>query len=444
METFYTFHFTQSESLVFEYLYYQGVISYLHSYTETKVLIHDPRCLDKFEDNDIIIPIMVIEELDKLKKGDRSTAYAAREAIRRLSELSRTGRISEGITLPGGGHLKVETGPVTPVAPLPGTADNLIITVAAALNGSPGLDVILVSKDANARIKAEAVGLSAQDYIHDKTSLFLKYGHIVTEEDCSNGILSVRYRLRDNELMRLCGQNRQGEPVRRERVVFGIKAANVEQECTIDALTNPKINVVAITGKAGTGKTLLALACGLHLVTGKTSRYDQVMVARPVVPMGNDLGYLPGDIKEKLAPWMQPIIDNLDVLVSTPKQDVSGGARKPRVQHKNFNYLFDAGYVQVEPLTYIRGRSLPRRYFIIDEAQNLTPRECKTIVTRAGEGTKIIVTGDVDQIDNPYLDAQSNGLSYLISRFMQQEDFCYLNLLKSSRSGLAERAAALL
>jgi PhoH-like ATPase len=228
-------------------------------------------------------------------------------------------------------------------------------------------------------------------------------------------------------------------PIKRQRTISGIYPRNTEQECAVDALSADEISVVALTGQAGSGKTLLALAAGLHLF--EKNRHEQVMVARPVVPMGNDLGYLPGEISDKLRPWMQPIYDNLDVIVGTPKE------RKDNTnasKYRSAEYLVESEIIHIEPLTYIRGRSLPRKFLVIDEAQNLRPLDVKTILTRAGEGTKVILTGDLEQIDTPYLDAQSNGLAHLISRFIDEEFFCYLNLRKSARSALAEKSAELL
>ncbi|UCD35566.1 MAG: PhoH family protein, partial [Nitrospiraceae bacterium] len=238
------------------------------------------------------------------------------------------------------------------------------------------------------------------------------------------------------------------ELIRRQRSVMSISPKNNEQECAIDALLSPQVNLVALTGRAGSGKTLLALASGLYFCTKNPSRsgsegarrYEQVMVARPIIPLGNDIGFLPGDIKEKLHPWMQPIYDNLDVIVGTTDERTE----EKDVHYRSSDYLVESGLVHIEPLTYIRGRSLPRRFLIIDEAQNLRPLDVKTIITRCGEGTKVIFTGDLEQIDSPFLDAASNGLAYLINRFIQEENFCYLNLKKSARSALAEQAAMLL
>jgi PhoH-like ATPase len=226
---------------------------------------------------------------------------------------------------------------------------------------------------------------------------------------------------------------------------MSISPKNVEQECAIDALLSTSTNVVALTGRAGTGKTLLAIAAGLHFCTKPpqndyAKKYEQVMVARPIVPLGNDLGFLPGDLKEKLHPWMQPIYDNLDVIVGTSDEKIDN----KDTDYRSSDYLIESDIIHIEPLTYIRGRSLPRRFLIIDEAQNLRPLDVKTIITRCGEGTKVVFTGDLEQIDSPFLDAASNGLANLINRFIQEENFCYLNMKQSARSALAEQAAELL
>jgi len=287
------------------------------------------------------------------------------------------------------------------------------------------------------RIKSISRGVEAEDYKHDKTSLFQDYGKIIydTEEASGNG--SLKYALSGKRLYRVSVNGEHAE-VPRKREVAGINPKNIEQECALDALLAPEIEVVALTGKAGTGKTLLALAAALHLY--EKGLYEQIMVSRPVVPMGNDLGFLPGEVEDKLRPWMQPIFDNLELIVNTPKEVKDNRANR----YKNYNYLIETGVVQIEPLTYIRGRSLPRRFLIIDEAQNLRPLDVKTILTRAGENTKVVLAGDLDQVDTPYLDSQSNGLAYLISRFINEESFFYLNLTKGVRSALAEKAARLL
>jgi PhoH-like ATPase len=403
---------------------------------DTSVLIHDPDALEKFEDNRIIMPMTVIEELDGLRKDRGWLSFSAREALRKIDD-----RIGNGHQPYGGrgryrNHFTIvtENGNSKTLSP-----DDRIIRVAQLQREqSENVPVILVSKDTAVRIKAEAYGIEAQDYRSDQTELFTRYGRVLASQDYANGIESIRYQMSGDRIFRLWGCNKQ-MPIKRQRALAGISPRNTEQECAIDALSADGVSVVALTGQAGSGKTLLALAAGLHLFEKR--RYEQIMVSRPVVPMGNDLGFLPGEIEDKMKPWMQPIFDNLEVIVKTPserKDDTNVS------KYRSLDYLIESDIVHVEPLTYIRGRSLPNKYLIVDEAQNLRPLDIKTILTRAGEGTKVVITGDLDQIDTPYLDAYSNGLAYLISRFINEEFFCYLNLRKSARSVLAERAAELL
>lgn len=409
---------------------------------DTNVLIHDPESIFKFEDNDVLIPLVVIEELDKLKKGHGERAYSSRHALKLIDKLRETGNIVSGVELKTGGKLVVVN--ITSISE--GLSpDNRIIRTALHLQKSDQCrecPVILVSKDTAVRIKAESQGLKVEDYKNDKTSIFKEYGRVLNNTDYPNGIRSVRYmQSGGNDIYRLQGENRQIK-IKSGKSLDNIFPKNIEQECAIDGLTSPEIEIVALTGTAGTGKTLLALAAGIHQTTKKSPLYEQVLVTRPVIPMGSDLGFLPGDIEAKLAPWMQPIFDNMEVIVNTPKGQVKDFTNASK--YKNYQYLIDSGILQIEALTYIRGRSLPKRYFIIDEAQNLRPLDVKTIITRCGEGTKIVFTGDLNQIDTPYLDAMSNGLAYLISCFINEENFCYLNLTGTVRSRLAEQGARLL
>ena len=416
---------------------------------DTNVLIHDPGSIFKFGNHEVVIPLAIIEELDRLKKGHGEIAASARQALRTIDGLSAKGPISSGINLKRGGIFSVSIGANEAASGfLENQTDNQIIKTALFIvgkkprnkDGSP-MPVVLVSKDTAVRIKAESFGLHAEDYKCDKTSLFRLHGNILDYVDDCNSVLSVRYLKAGDDIYRLQGSDRQTK-IRNGKSLEGISAKNIEQRCAIDALISPETEAVALTGAAGTGKTLLALAAAIHQTTKKSPLYDQVVVARPVVPMGNDIGYLPGDLSEKLAPWMQPIFDNLEVIVSTPKEQVKDNA--PVSRYKSFQYLIDSGVLQIEALSYIRGRSLPQRYFIVDEAQNLRPIDVKTIITRCGEGTKIVFTGDLNQIDTPYLDASSNGLAYLISHFINEENFCYLNLKGSVRSRLAEQGGRLL
>ena len=403
---------------------------------DTNVLIHDPESIYRFEENTVVIPFKVIEELDHLKKGTGEIAYSARQVLREIDALRDKGDISAGVVLPDAGVLTI--------APDLGvmSADDQVVETARLLQGKGGADlaVAVVSKDTTVRIKASYRGLRNEDYKSDKTTIFRKYGSVETG-DYTNGIHSMRYLMQDeSHLYRVTGTFEKKE-VKRGKGAGAISPKNVEQECAVDALLNPEAEIVALTGPAGTGKTLLAIAAGIHQTTKRYPLYDQVLVSRPIIPMGNDIGYLPGNMDNKLAPWMQPIFDNLEVIVHTPKEkkdgaDVSG--------YKSYQYLIDKGILHVEALTYIRGRSLPKRYFIVDEAQNLRPIDVKTLVTRCGAGTKIVLTGDILQIDNPFMDSTSNGLTYLISRFINEENFCYLNLRQSVRSKLAEQGSRLL
>jgi len=394
-----------------------------------------------------VLPIAVIEELDKLKKGNGEIPYSARQTLRLIDFFRSQGELSEGVNLPNGGSLRVAIDQERHF--MISSNDNLIISTAVSLarqENNPQM-VILVSKDTSVRIKADAMGLVTQDYLKDKTTVFQKYGNTLESDSDINNIKSVKYLMSGDKIFRVYGEDMM-EMIRRQRTVMSISPKNIEQECAIDALLATNVNVVALTGRAGTGKTLLALAAGLYYCTKpvqKSSsehprRYEQVMVARPIVPLGNDLGFLPGDIREKLHPWMQPVYDNLDVIVGTTDEQMED----KETGYRSSEYLIESGIVHIEPLTYIRGRSLPRRYLIIDEAQNLRPLDVKTIITRCGEGTKVIFTGDLEQIDSPFLDAASNGLAYLINRFIQEDNFCYLNLKHSARSALAEQAAQLL
>ena len=413
---------------------------------DTNVLIHDPEAILHFHDNDIVLPITVIEELDNLKKGSGEIPYSSRHALRLIDSFREGGNLSAGVVLPGGGTLRVVFEEDTNAHKL--TNDDRIISTALFLTKHKVNDqtVIMVSKDTSVRIKADTYGLVTQDYMRDKTTVFKKYGNVTEGDADTSDINSVRYLKSGDKLFRVYGKDNM-QLIRRQRSVMSIAPKNIEQECAIDALIADSVDVVALTGRAGTGKTLLAIAAGLYLCS-KTShkgpdharKFEQVMVARPIVPMGQDLGFLPGDIKEKLYPWMQPIYDNLDVIVGTPSEHVD----EKDAHYRSSEYLIESGVVHIEPLTYIRGRSLPHRYLIIDEAQNLRPLDVKTIITRCGEGTKVIFTGDLEQIDSPFLDTASNGLSYLINKFINEENFCYLNFKKGARSSLAERAAELL
>ncbi len=434
---------------------------------DTNVLLHDPKALLGFEDNDVVLPITIIEELDRFKKQSEMTGRNARQTSRMLDELRQQGHLIDGIALSNGGTLRVALCHRETLATLPpelegDQADNSILAVALELKRQCHNRVVLVSKDTNLRIKADALGLNAEDYETDKVDvegLYTGIDEVWVETDVitqfyQQGHVELSGRFYANQLLTLIDTNnpshtalavfdgaiQQAVPLLKLPTigVSGIRARNREQKFALELLLQDSISLVTLVGKAGTGKTLLAIAAGLSKVADEHV-YSRLLIARPVMPMGRDLGYLPGDVSEKLTPWMQPLYDNFDLILGT--QDTTG---KPAHWRRGHEELIEHGLLQIEPLTYIRGRTIPRQFFVIDEAQNLTPHEVKTILTRAGEGTKIILTGDVDQIDNPYVDAASNGLTYVIERFKDDPLAGHVTLLKGERSKLAERSAALL
>lgn len=433
---------------------------------DTNVLLHDPRAIFSFEDNDVVIPIVVIEELDKFKKGIDEMGRNARMVSRILDEHRLKGKLSKGVPLEGGGSLRVELNHQSPQHLPPEListkGDNRILATALNLcHSQTELPVVLVTKDTNLRIKADAVGLRAEDYETDRITIdelytgememvvspeemdeFYAKGEIGAAEPKPYPNQFVMLKSSGNPSQTaLARYNHQKDvlvPLSNIRHgVWGITARNKQQQYAFDLLLNDDIRLVTLVGKAGTGKTLLALAAGLER-TIEARIFQRLVVSRPVFPLGKDIGFLPGDIEEKLRPWMQPIRDNLDFLMGA---SAVPGRTKGR---KDLQSLFDLGMIEMEPLTYIRGRSMPNQYLIVDEAQNLTPHEIKTIITRAGEGTKIVLTGDPYQIDNPYIDSSSNGLTYVVERFKQEAIAGHITLVKGERSDLAELAATLL
>jgi PhoH-like ATPase len=432
---------------------------------DTNVLLHDPRAMFSFEDNDVTIPIVVIEELDKFKKGMDEMGRNARQVSRIIDEYRQKGKLSQGVKLEGGGCLRVELNHQSPqhLPPelLAAKADNRILATALNLKHDD-LPVILVTKDTNLRIKADALGLRAEDYESDmitidelyagETELLVEPGAIdafysegeytppADPKPHPNQFVLLKNSANPSQtaLSRYHQQRNALVPVTNTKHgVWGINAKNKQQQFALDLLLNDEIRLVTLVGKAGTGKTLLALAAGLEK-TIEARTFQRLVVSRPVFPLGKDIGFLPGDIEDKLRPWMQPIRDNLDFLMGASA--VAGRAKGK----KDLQSLFDLGMIEVEPLTYIRGRSMPNQYLIVDEAQNLTPHELKTIITRAGEGTKIVLTGDPYQIDNPYVDSSSNGLTFVVERFKEETIAGHITLVKGERSDLAELAATLL
>ncbi|AEJ19368.1 PhoH family protein [Gracilinema caldarium] len=414
---------------------------------DTNVFIHNPEAVLSFRDSEIAIPLVVLEELDKLKTYQDHRGRNAREAIRFFNNLIKGGDVRSGVKLENGSILRVIFGGIgEPPADLPlDRNDNVIILQAASLLQS-GRPVFFVSKDINARVKAAVLGLKAVDYEKQKVNAAELYSGI-RENLSSSQFNEICDKLYTNEYLYTPGSDPEQDflgrwdkkngvlqPVPQERKhCFGIKARNERQWAALDLLLNPEIPCVTLIGRAGTGKTLLAIAAGLHLVI-EEKKYERILVSRPIVPLGKDIGYLPGEKAAKLATWMEPIFDNLEYLLSINK----------RPNLKNVDQIFKEKYMEVEAVTYIRGRSLPSQFIVIDEAQNLTPHEIKTIVSRAGANSKVVLTGDPEQIDNMYLDANSNGLSYLVEAFKGEPLFGHITLQKTERSELAELAARLL
>ncbi len=434
---------------------------------DTNVILHDSTCINQFKEHDIVIPITVIEELDHFKRGSQVINLNAREFARTLDSLTGSALFNGGVPL-GKGRGKVS------IALSRGLSDEIrdifkednpdhrILSTALDIKQKKNSDsVILISKDVNLRMKAKAVGIKAEDYKTDKIiNVEELYSGKDTIENFNHDLIEKLYQapfeipikstlkktrteivpnkylvLRNSSHSVLASIDLKNEILRKvdKNPVYGIKPRNAEQTFAIDALSNLNIPLVTITGKAGTGKTLLALASALNI----KKYYRQIYIARPVVPLSNkDIGYLPGDVESKLAPYMQPLWDNLKVI-----QDQYSETEK---QHQQITQMVKEQKLVIEPLSYIRGRSLQRIFFIVDEAQNLTPHEIKTIITRVGEGSKIVFTGDVYQIDHPYLDSQSNGLTYLIEHFKGQNLYAHVNLVKGERSELAEMASNLL
>ena len=428
---------------------------------DTNVLLHDAESIFCFQEHEVVLPLAVIEELDRFKKDGNENGRNARQVSRELDRLRTLGVLTNGgIALENGGRLRVVVLANGCVDQLPlelrtPCVDHQLLALALQEKKKRINQVILVTKDINLRIKAQAVGLLAQDYETDKVALEDLYSGISAIDLVSSQLdqfyreqqihisevglpphACVTFQAIDNDRQKAIGRYDQRQnailPLQSspQEGYWGITPRNLEQKFALELLTHPDIHLVTLIGRAGTGKTLLALAAGLHMVT-EADRYKRLLVSRPVFPMGRDLGFLPGDLEDKLSPWMQPINDNLDLLLTD---------RHSRDKHRRHQELKDLGIISVEPLTYIRGRSIPRQYMIVDEAQNLTPHEVKTIITRAGEGTKIVLTGDPEQIDNPYVDACSNGLNYVVERFLDSPLAGHMFLSRGERSALANAA----
>jgi PhoH-like ATPase len=431
---------------------------------DTNVVLHDHQSIYHFQENDIVLPIVVLEELDRFKRGNEAVNYNAREFTRSLDSLTGDKWFDGGVSLgKGRGNLRVVLGQrftdAMAASFFEDTPDHRILAVAAHVRDShPNRTVVLVTKDINLRLKAKSLGIDAQDYLTDK----------VVNPDVLRREIPIVDDMTDEQLSQMF-QDEQGIPakafpalkpyaneylilksatsgalgiydaatgsIRRvgKQRTYGIEPRNAEQTFAVDALMRPALQLVALTGIAGTGKTLLALAAAL----AQEADFDQILLARPVIPLQNqEIGFLPGDIDEKIGPYMLPLFDNLGFIKSR--------FRPSQREYTRIEELLRTQKLKISPLAYLRGRSLSNTFFIIDEAQNLTPHEVKTIITRAGEGTKLVFTGDIQQIDSPYLDISSNGLTYLSDKMTGQSLFAHINLVKGERSRLAELAGNLL
>ncbi|MBK7229808.1 MAG: PhoH family protein [Ignavibacteriales bacterium] len=435
---------------------------------DTNVILHDADSIKMFQENDVVVPLTVIEELDHFKRGSQVINLNAREFARTLDSMTGSALFNGGISM-GKGRGKLRIAILKGLAPAirdvfkDDTPDHRVLSVAyewqEKLKGKS--QVILVTKDVNLRMKSKALGILAEDYTTDRVKSIeeLYSGKGIIEDFDDNVLINLfqppyevnaskflkklngeafpnKYFILKNQFRSVLAHldsNKEKLIKIDKTTVYGITPRNAEQTFAVNALINPEVRLVSMTGKAGTGKTLLALASALQV----KKNYRQIFIARPIVPLSNkDIGYLPGDVESKLAPYMQPLWDNLKVIQDQfPENDK---------QHTAIDTMIKDEKLVIEPLSYIRGRSLQRIFFIVDEAQNLTPHEIKTIITRAGEGAKVVFTGDIYQIDHPYLDGQSNGLSYLIDRFKGQKLYAHINLEKGERSELAELASNLL
>ena len=432
---------------------------------DTNVILHDYKCIHNFQENDIYLPIVVLEELDKFKKGNDQINYNAREFVRELDTLTSNDLFLKGASLgPGKGVLHIVTGDKYQEKIFQSfperTPDHRILSCTlsvAEAEKNKKIRTILVTKDVNLRMKARSLGIEVEDYINDKVvnvDIFERaqdtyeniHADLIDKIYASpNGVDADLFELKfePNECFILKSERNSvlaryspftGKVKRVEKGGnYGIQPRNAEQSFAFEILNDPDVKLVGLTGKAGTGKTLLALASALK----QANVYKQILLARPIVALANtDLGFLPGDEKQKVAPYMQPLFDNLNVIKG---QFPPGSADARRIDD-----LQKGGQLVIEALAFIRGRSLSETFCIIDEAQNLTPHEIKTIITRAGEGTKMVFTGDIQQIDSPYLDAQSNGLAYMVDKMKGQDLFAHINLIKGERSQLSELASNLL
>lgn len=424
---------------------------------DTNVLLHDTECMTKFPHHKVVIPVTVLEELDSMKRLPNDLGKNSRAVIRFLDGLKKIGKgnLHEGVKIENGSMIRIQIEIATEYQEEFALAikDNRIIMAAYYLQ-KKGENVVFVSKDFAARIKAEAFGIEAQDYENLKYAyekvytgmnrlelpkhdidLFYKDGKLpMPGLKCNpNEFFILTSPENSSAVAKYDAYHQQLEALLKVPNIWGIKPRNVEQRCAIDLLLRDDIKLVTLMGQAGTGKTLLALACGLRKVFDEAA-YSRILVSRPIMPLGRDIGYLPGTKEEKLFHWMQPIYDNLEFLCASTGSD----------SRETLQWVMESKKIEMEAVTYIRGRSLPKSYIIIDEAQNLTPHEIKTIISRAGEGTKVVLAGDPTQIDNPYLDKDSNGLTFAVGRFQNHKIYGHVFLDKTERSELAALAAEIL
>ena len=435
---------------------------------DTNVLLHDPRSIFGFEDNDVVIPIYVIEEIDNFKRDLSTLGRNARQVSRYLDEFRVQGKLAEGVSIgPDKGRIRVLIGDrkIPHGAGEGRSTDDKILAVALELREvEKATPTVFVTKDTNLRIRADALGLHAEDYDVEGLAALDDLWSGVSEievapeevnEFYANGSVPLAASggeppppnafvvLRDRTNPQHSAVGKYSAPKQvfvpliktPKEGVWGIRPRNKEQSFALDLLLNDEVRLVTIVGKAGTGKTLLAIAAGLQK-TMEEGVYQKLLVSRPIFPLGRDIGYLPGSVEEKLNPWMQPIFDNVEYLMNLSRSEKKAG--------RGYHELLDLGILEIEPLTYIRGRSIPNQFIIVDEAQNLTPHEVKTIITRVGDGTKIVLTGDPYQIDNPYVDQTNNGLIHVVNRFKSERLAGHITLSKGERSPLAELAANLL
>lgn len=432
---------------------------------DTNVILHDYKCIENFQENDIYLPIVVLEELDKFKRGNEQINYNAREFVRELDLITNNDLFTKGASLgPGKGtlHVVVKNKYHKEIKEVFAEAkpDHQILSCTLNVKEEhPEMQTILVTKDVNLRMKARSLGIKVEDYITDKVTnvdIFEKAQETYEDIDpdlidkiyaspdgVDADLLEIKTKLVPNECFILKSVrnsvlarfNPFTDKVKKveKGTNYGIQPRNAEQSFAFEVLNDPDVKLIGLTGKAGTGKTLLALASALK----QSNMYKQILLARPIVALANkDLGFLPGDEKQKVAPYMQPLFDNLNVIKA---QFAPGNPDVRKIDDMQKN-----NQLVIEALAFIRGRSLSETYCIIDEAQNLTPHEIKTIITRAGEGTKMVFTGDIQQIDSPYLDTQSNGLAYMVDKMKGQDLFAHINLIKGERSELSELASNLL